>query len=220
LGGLDIEMPGPPKYWGEKLLATLEAGEVPEEVVDAKLRRLLRLAGRVGALDATTRGRTPQPSGALARRAAAEAFVLLRNDGGLLPLAGVRRVAVLGPLALRPEIQGGGAASLQPQQVVAPLEALHAALGPDVEVVHEHGYAPAILPRLDLSWLEGGSFTVDYLDGSGAARRGSLPDLEDAGRRSARRGHDPPARDADRADQRAPRLRRQRLRFRHARPRG
>ncbi|MDX6503577.1 MAG: beta-glucosidase, partial [Gaiellaceae bacterium] len=164
LGGLDIEMPGPPKYWGEKLLAAVESGEVPEARLDEKLTRLLELARRVAALHAEPRPQSLQPESTLPRRAAAESFVLLRNEGGLLPLAGVGRIAVLGPLAARPETQGGGAANLQPQHVSSLLDALPAALGDGVELVFEPGYEPAILPRLDLGWLDGGGFTVDYLD--------------------------------------------------------
>jgi beta-glucosidase len=162
--GLDVEMPGPPKFWGPALLAAAEAGEVTEEELDTKLRRLLQLAERTGALE----GRAPtrrQPDGrALIREAAADSFVLLRNEDGLLPLEGVRRIALLGPLAARPEIQAGGAANVYPEHAVSPLEGLRRALPDGVELVHEDGYAPWILPRLDMGLVEDGAFTVDYLD--------------------------------------------------------
>jgi beta-glucosidase len=162
--GLDIEMPGPPRYWGPALLAAVEAGEVAEEELDVKLRRLLQLAERTGALEGTAAtGRQPEGA-ALIREAAAESFVLLRNESGLLPLEGVRRIALLGPLAEWPEIQAGGAANVFPERAVSPLEGLRRALPDGVELVHEGGYAPAILPRLDLRWVAGGAFTVDYLD--------------------------------------------------------
>ncbi|NUP40551.1 MAG: glycoside hydrolase family 3 protein, partial [Streptomyces sp.] len=53
----DLAMPGPHPLWGEPLLAAVRAGRVPEELVDAKVRRILRLAARVGALD----GAVPPP---------------------------------------------------------------------------------------------------------------------------------------------------------------
>ena len=54
-GGLDLVMPGPAGPWGEALVAAVRAGEVDESVVDDHLRRLLRLADRVGALGTRTR---------------------------------------------------------------------------------------------------------------------------------------------------------------------
>ena len=59
-GGLDLVMPGPVGPWGDALVAAVRAGEVAEAVVDDHLRRLLRLADRVGALGdaaASARGR-------------------------------------------------------------------------------------------------------------------------------------------------------------------
>ncbi|MEV6861911.1 glycoside hydrolase family 3 C-terminal domain-containing protein [Streptosporangium subroseum] len=47
----DLAMPGPQSPWGEALVAAVRAGDVPEAAIDDKVRRLLRLASRVGALD-------------------------------------------------------------------------------------------------------------------------------------------------------------------------
>ncbi|MBS2963392.1 glycoside hydrolase family 3 C-terminal domain-containing protein [Actinocrinis puniceicyclus] len=47
----DLAMPGPNEHWGEPLLAAVRDGVVPESAIDAKLRRIFRLAERVGALD-------------------------------------------------------------------------------------------------------------------------------------------------------------------------
>ena len=67
-------------------------------------------------------------------------MVLLANDG-LLPLdrSALTTVAVIGPNADRAQIMGGGSASLRPHYLVTPLEALRAALGDGVRVVHERG---------------------------------------------------------------------------------
>ncbi|WP_431910108.1 glycoside hydrolase family 3 C-terminal domain-containing protein [Nonomuraea jabiensis] len=50
LGGTDVAMPGPHGPWGERLEAAVREGRVPESVVDDRVRRILRLAHRVGAL--------------------------------------------------------------------------------------------------------------------------------------------------------------------------
>jgi beta-glucosidase len=179
----DLVMPGPSGPWGADLVAAVRAGSVPESAVDDKVRRLLRLAARVGALKgAPPAVHSPRedPTGrdgaALAREAAAAGAVLARNEGGVLPLdpAGLRRVAVVGPGAVRPRSQGGGSATVFPAVVVSPVEGLRAALGPGVEVVH--GWGARI--RRGLEPVSAGQVTdpgtgepgvgVRFLDGDGA----------------------------------------------------
>jgi beta-glucosidase len=145
--GVDLEMPGPARAFGPALAAAVRAGDVGEHVVDDQVTRLLTVFDRIGALGATEsepRGddqRMDRPEDrALARRAATESMVLLANDG-LLPLdrSALSTVAVIGPNADRAQIMGGGSASLRPHYLVTPLEALRAALGDGVRVVHERG---------------------------------------------------------------------------------
>ncbi|MFI5756358.1 glycoside hydrolase family 3 C-terminal domain-containing protein [Streptomyces sp. NPDC051569] len=173
--GQDLAMPGPEGPWSAGLLAAVEEGLVPVELIDDKVRRLLRLAGRVGALGATRRSATGalpaprRPAGAplagsadsppdpreLLRRAVAAGTVLLRNDGDLLPLAParLRSVAVIGPHARAVRTQGGGSAEVFPASVVSPLDGITAALEGTARVVHTPGLPPSALPRpLDPAW--------------------------------------------------------------------
>jgi beta-glucosidase len=148
--GLDLEMPGPARRLGPKLAAAVRAGELAEHVLDAAVLRLLRLAERTGALDAKPVEREqaidrPEHR-ALARRAAAEAIVLLRNEpaaGGapLLPLdpRALRKLAVIGPNAGHAIVQGGGSARVRPHYAVSPLEGLRKRLGDGVEIAFEPG---------------------------------------------------------------------------------
>jgi beta-glucosidase len=149
--GLDLVMPGPGGPWGERLVAAVRAGRVPEAVVDDKVLRLLRLAARVGALDGVDPAvppAAPWPDATVAaelRASAAAGFVLLRNadvDGApVLPLdrSGLRRVAVLGPNADAARTLGGGSATVFPPYTISPVEGLRAALGPGVRVDHGRG---------------------------------------------------------------------------------
>jgi beta-glucosidase len=142
--GLDLEMPGPPKYWGDKLLAAVKAGEVETDHIDDAARRLVRLILRCGLLDGG-----PAPVGelrterhqAIARKAAGEAFVLLKNDGDLLPLNPhkLRRLAVIGPNAETLRVQGDGSSHVRAGRKVTPLESLRALLGDDVELIYAKG---------------------------------------------------------------------------------
>lgn len=124
--GTDLCMPGPPYLWGEPLAAAVRAGEIAESAIDDKVRRILRFAERVGALDGT-----PQPTPVfsdeqaqdLVRRVAAQAMVLVRNDGAL-PLAPETTVALLGPSAGEPRFLGGGSATVIPGHTTTPVEGL------------------------------------------------------------------------------------------------
>lgn len=137
----DLVMPGPEGPWGEALVKAVRAGDIDESVVDEKVRRILRLAQRVGALDGSTAAEPVlvEDGMAFAREAAAEGTVLLANDG-ILPLdaAGLRRVAVIGHNARQARTQGGGSATVIPERVISPLEALRLAL-PDAEVTYALG---------------------------------------------------------------------------------
>jgi beta-glucosidase len=145
--GTDLAMPGPETPWtGDALLTAVRSGEVPEAAIDEKIRRLLRLAARVGALEgfapAVPAGEPLDDTAAasLAREAAVAGMVLARNNGVLpLPQSGLRKVAVIGPNAAHARVQGGGSARVAPPYTVSPLEGLIEALGPDVEVVHTAG---------------------------------------------------------------------------------
>jgi beta-glucosidase len=173
LSGLDVEMPGPPEFWGDKLVAAVRSGAVPEARIDEKVQRILRLARRTGALGgdpagpARTRDRSEASS--LVRRAAIESFVLLKNENELLPLASPARIAVLGPHAARPALQGGGSSNVGPSFGVSPLEGIRRLAGDTVEIVHEPGYVSALMPRLDLGWV-GEGFTVELFDAHDPSR--------------------------------------------------
>jgi beta-glucosidase len=145
---LDLTMPGPGGPWGEQLVAAVRDGHVSEALLNDKVTRLLRLAHRVGALSipaggqagrARVNGRTPRSSKlvdqALLRAAAADSFVLLHNKGSLpLSLPAAARVAVIGPNAVYPVVQGGGSAGVVPASVTSPADGLRAALADRAEV--------------------------------------------------------------------------------------
>lgn len=134
--GTDLAMPGPASPWGDALVAAVRDGSVPQSAVDEKVRRLLRLAARVGALEGVEPAApAPEPVAgeavaALLREAAAAGTVLLRNQDAFLPFdtATVRRVAVIGPNAVNARTQGGGSATVNAPYTVSPLAGLTAAL--------------------------------------------------------------------------------------------
>ncbi len=141
--GMDLEMPGPARDRGDKLLAAVAAGEVSAETVRQATLRILRLMARTGALDdhrahAEAADNRPEHR-ALIRRAGAEGAVLLTNDG-TLPLTTKARVAVIGPNAKVAQIMGGGSAQINAHYRVSIWDGLAAALGEDA-LIHAPGCA-------------------------------------------------------------------------------
>jgi len=152
LATLDLAMPGPDGPWGEQLANAVSDGVVTEQILDDKLMRLLALARRVGALvppaaglvEGASSGSPAEPQGvasltrqvppeqvrlvdpALLRKVTASSFVLLKNNNKLLPLdrTEIGELALIGPGALRPTIQGAGAVVVAPTSVSTPVDAL------------------------------------------------------------------------------------------------
>jgi beta-glucosidase len=138
--GLDLEMPPNLGVSDAAVVAAVRSGELDEAVLDATADRVLALAERAGS-----------PAGgdvdsdahhALARSAAAQCAVLLKNDDGLLPLrvppGGT--VAVVGEFARTPRYQGAGSSQVNPTRLDVPLDELRRAL-PDVDVPFAPGFA-------------------------------------------------------------------------------
>ncbi|GIF12123.1 glycoside hydrolase family 3 C-terminal domain-containing protein [Actinoplanes teichomyceticus] len=114
--GLDLTMPGPDPDGDRALAEAVRAGALdaaPLRASAERVRRMVLAAGRrePGGYDAAAHH-------ALAREIAARAIVLLKNDGGLLPLrAGQQSLAVLGEFARTPRYQGGGSSQITPTRL-------------------------------------------------------------------------------------------------------
>jgi beta-glucosidase len=135
----DLAMPGPKGPWGQALVDAVRAGSIDEAAIDRKVARLLLLAARVGALtvDATDRPSPAEPSPGVeegfARTVAIAGSVLLRNEGALpLDTSSVGSIALIGHNARHARTQGGGSATVLPERVSSPLDALVGALGDKV----------------------------------------------------------------------------------------
>ncbi|MFF5531434.1 glycoside hydrolase family 3 C-terminal domain-containing protein [Streptomyces cinerochromogenes] len=144
-GGLDVAMPGPRTVYGPALAQAVRDGKVGEATVDAAVRRVLRLAARVGIL-AGAEPVVPEPPApvdgeALAREIARRSFVLLRNERGALPLRPGATVALIGAAARDARVLGGGSATVFPARTVSPLDGLTAAL-PDGTLRYAVGADP------------------------------------------------------------------------------
>ncbi|KAH7471853.1 putative beta-glucosidase I [Fusarium oxysporum f. sp. matthiolae] len=128
--GMDLEMPGPTRWRGHKLLKEIEAGNVTTETLDKSVGRVIELARKTGRFEDPVE--KPERSVEDPERLefitsiAADGMVLLKNDGNVLPLPAKASVAVIGHHALHPSIGGGGSAKVLAQHVISPLDGLKA----------------------------------------------------------------------------------------------
>jgi beta-glucosidase len=143
--GLDLEMPGPARFMGTKLRDAAVDKTITIERVEEAVHRIQSAALTWAGSDA---GAEPGDRDAILAQAAAAGFTLLRNDGDLLPIVpgSIRRLAVIGPNALAPCLQGGTFAkiALRPDAIL-PVEALRTRFGAET-IVFAPGCPPS--PRL------------------------------------------------------------------------
>ena len=123
--GSTLEMPAPGGDAVRELLDAVQSGKITEADVDARLDELLTLVlDTSAAVQKHSRSFDADAHHALARRAAAESAVLLKNDGGILPLAAGARVAVIGDFAETPRYQGAGSSAVNSIKVDTLLDCL------------------------------------------------------------------------------------------------
>ena len=129
-------------YLAKPYLDKINSGEVGTEELDDKARRVLRLIFRTGMNPEHKTGKFTSPEHSeAARKIGAEGIVLLKNDGGLLPISGRKNILVVGENAIKMMTVGGGSSSLKAKYEVSPLDGLKSALEPmGVKVSYERGY--------------------------------------------------------------------------------
>ena len=133
--GLDLEMPGSGGLHNEQIVQSINNGDLLESELDAAVTRVTALALHGAQKQQAQKQLTFEQKldddahHLLARRAAAESIVLLKNDG-LLPLAkDLSEIAVIGEFAVRPRYQGAGSSQVNPTQLDALLDAVTVAVG-------------------------------------------------------------------------------------------
>jgi beta-glucosidase len=188
-GGLDLVMPGPRGPWGDQLVAAVRSGAVAEATIDDHLTRLLRLAGRVGALHEIPAERTAEmgqvvaaasPAMQLSLRNLASAGMVLLKGQDILPLQDSLitddwPLVVIGRHALETSLQGGGSASVRPPHQISIADGLTEALGEDrvraVDGVAIRSNPAAAVPESIIDPHTGRpGMRITSFDGSGAER--------------------------------------------------
>jgi len=139
--GLDLEMPGPSKWFGPLLSEAVSTWQVEESAIDEAVRRILRLVIKRQNRKRSTNAVNTSKHQLAARHLAEEAITLLKNDQRLLPLdkSKLKSLAVIGPNAAECRIGGGGSSFAIPPYRVSPLDGLRNLLPNKVEILYEKG---------------------------------------------------------------------------------
>lgn len=132
--GCDLSMPGGSDYMEEDLALAVAKGELSESDIDQCALRVLRRMEQAKRTGEGAGGCDAEAHHALARQAAAESGVLLKNEG-ILPIPAGSRVALIGYMAESPRYQGAGSSHINPTKTVSAKEAMP-----------EAAYAPGCLP--------------------------------------------------------------------------
>lgn len=143
--GCDLEMPGGDDMTPDKLAAALAAGQITQAEIDESVKRILRTIIRVGLLDGPMHPDADEVNSPahqkLALEAATDAVVLLKNEGGALPLDAekIHSIAVIGPAAVHLQAGSQGSPGLTPYFQVTPLDGIKKRAGHAVAINYVEG---------------------------------------------------------------------------------
>ena len=155
MNGLDLEMGTnvdsyDDYFLAQPLLKQIQAGKIPEAVLDDKVRRVLRLQHRIGMMDESRLPgeRNTDEHRQIARKIANQGVVLLKNDQNILPLAKplIKNILVIGPNADKKHGQGGGSSEVKSAYEITPLQGLKNALGDDVNITVMRARSSVLAP--------------------------------------------------------------------------
>lgn len=137
IAGQNLEMPASGGLNDQKIVDAVRAGEVDEALLDERVDQILDLVCRAEQTKAYTYACDYAANHQLARKIAGESMVLLKNEGGLLPLKAGQKVAVIGEMARSPRYQGAGSSLINPTRLDSAFDCL---LEAGVSVLYAPGY--------------------------------------------------------------------------------
>ena len=143
--GLNVEMPDK-KFMGKALIDSVRAGIVSEEIINQRVREILRVRLAIKAVpeNVANKEMTSQPAQQkIAYEVASKSIVLLKNEG-ILPLQIKNKpvIAVIGANATQIMATGGLGAGVKTLYEITPLEGLKKKIGDQAEILFAKGYDP------------------------------------------------------------------------------
>ena len=151
--GLNVEMPDQ-KFLGQALIDSVKAGKVSEEIINQRVREILRVRLAIKPIPASEANKemTSQPAQQkIAYQVASKSIVLLKNDGILpLQLKSKPVIAVIGANATQIMGSGGMGAGVKTLYEITPLEGLKNRVGDKAEIIFAQGYNPVTFSFADM----------------------------------------------------------------------
>ena len=144
LGGLNVQMTGD-NYFGQPLIDSIRNGKLSEEIVNDRVREILRLRFAIEPIaeEVANTVQTSQPeSRQTAYNVATKSVVLLKNEGGLLPINGekAKKIAVIGRNAVATTAAGGMGAGVKTPYEITPLQGLQNRSNDRYEITYAAAY--------------------------------------------------------------------------------
>lgn len=143
--GVELEMPAANNGNDASIVAAVRSGALDEAVLDSAVERILTLIRSAQPRLSEDFTYDPQAHHALARQVAGEGAVLLKNEGGLLPLKSGAKIALIGRFARQPRYQGAGSSLMNPTRLDNLYDELANLVG-----VSRLSYAPGYTVKGDL----------------------------------------------------------------------
>ncbi|KAI1136251.1 glycoside hydrolase family 3 protein [Hypoxylon sp. FL0543] len=185
LAGLDLEMPGPPRFRGEPLKFNVATDKVRTHILDQRVKAMLEFVKKCaasGVKENAPEGVADTPeTRELLRRIGNEGIVLLKNEKNILPLKKDKKTVVIGPNAKVATYHGGGSASLAAYYAVTPFDGISSKLSspPDYTIgQYSHKLLPLLGYALESTKGEQGMTMKVYTEGPEIADRQPVDQLE------------------------------------------
>jgi beta-glucosidase len=139
--GLDLEMPSSGGIGDNKIIEAVKSGRISEDVLNRAVERVLKVVFTAVENKQENAVYSQEEHHALAREAARESMVLLKNEDNILPLREVESIAVIGAFAKNPRYQGGGSSHINPTKIDNSFEELAKVARDKTTLSYSEGYA-------------------------------------------------------------------------------
>lgn len=141
LAGLDLEMPSSGGVNQKVIVDAVKSGKIPEKVLDKVVYRLLKIIFKAYDNKKKNAVYSKTEHHELAKKAAEDCMVLLKNEDNILPLKKSGHIAIIGEFAKRPRFEGGGSSHVNPLNVENTYDDIKKSVGENADLTYSKGYS-------------------------------------------------------------------------------
>lgn len=138
--GLDLEMPSSNGIGESKIIQAIQTGELLEEDLNKSIERLLRIIFAVANNNKGRETYNPEEHHHLAKQAASDGMVLLKNKDNILPISKRQSMSIIGELAIKPRYQGGGSSNVNPTKLDNIYKQIKLKISEETNITYAQGY--------------------------------------------------------------------------------